>query len=290
MTRRISRRRLLATTVSALSVAVVACGRPPAPTSPVESKPSATSPAVLCQTKPAAPAPTAAVQASGQATTKAPANKTRAGHRLAGRHLEARPAHEHVLPGHHRQLQPVRHADRPRSGPEADPAPRHRVEGDQRQDLGVQAPAGRQVPRRRSPLTSADVKFSIERTYDPNAKTLVATVFTTIEKIEAPDPHDRRLHDQGAGPAAAGAARLLRRPDHPEDVLRAGRAGRVQRQAGRQRRRSSSRSGSRTTASSSTPTRSTGAARRTSTRSPSSRSPRTSPGSRRCWPARPTWR
>ena len=38
------------------------------------------------------------------------------------------------------------------------------------------------------PLTSADVKFSIERTYDPNAKTLVATVFTTIEKIDAPDP------------------------------------------------------------------------------------------------------
>ncbi|MFN8637118.1 MAG: ABC transporter substrate-binding protein [Chloroflexota bacterium] len=39
-----------------------------------------------------------------------------------------------------------------------------------------------------SPLTSADVKFSIERTYDPNAKTLVATVFTTVEKVETPDP------------------------------------------------------------------------------------------------------
>src|SRR5919197_4498903 len=37
------------------------------------------------------------------------------------------------------------------------------------------------------PLTSADVKFSIERTYDPEAKTLVATVFTTIDKIETPD-------------------------------------------------------------------------------------------------------
>src|SRR4030095_8512323 len=37
-------------------------------------------------------------------------------------------------------------------------------------------------------LTSADVKFSIERTYDPNAKTLVATVFTTVERVEAPDP------------------------------------------------------------------------------------------------------
>jgi peptide/nickel transport system substrate-binding protein len=38
------------------------------------------------------------------------------------------------------------------------------------------------------PFTSADVKFSLERTYDPNAKTMVATVFTTIDKIEAPDP------------------------------------------------------------------------------------------------------
>lgn len=38
------------------------------------------------------------------------------------------------------------------------------------------------------PLTSADVKFSIERTYDPAAKTVVATVFNTVERIETPDP------------------------------------------------------------------------------------------------------
>jgi peptide/nickel transport system substrate-binding protein len=38
------------------------------------------------------------------------------------------------------------------------------------------------------PLTSADVKFSIERTYDPAAKTMVATALATIEKVEAPDP------------------------------------------------------------------------------------------------------
>ena len=37
------------------------------------------------------------------------------------------------------------------------------------------------------PLTSADVKYSIERTYDPAAKTMVATVFGTIEKVDAPD-------------------------------------------------------------------------------------------------------
>ena len=38
------------------------------------------------------------------------------------------------------------------------------------------------------PLTSADVKFSIERTYDPNLKSAVANVFSTVERIETPDP------------------------------------------------------------------------------------------------------
>src|SRR5262245_21087788 len=38
------------------------------------------------------------------------------------------------------------------------------------------------------PFTAADAKFSIERTYDPNAKTMVATVFTTLDKIEPQDP------------------------------------------------------------------------------------------------------
>src|SRR5262249_20354152 len=37
------------------------------------------------------------------------------------------------------------------------------------------------------PFTSADAKFSIERTYDPNVKTMVATALTTIDRIEAPD-------------------------------------------------------------------------------------------------------
>jgi peptide/nickel transport system substrate-binding protein len=37
-------------------------------------------------------------------------------------------------------------------------------------------------------LTADDVKFSIERTYDPNAKTSVANVFSTVERIETPDP------------------------------------------------------------------------------------------------------
>ena len=38
------------------------------------------------------------------------------------------------------------------------------------------------------PLTSADVKFSIERTYDPTVKgVMVRTVFTSVDRIETPD-------------------------------------------------------------------------------------------------------
>src|SRR5437660_2385575 len=39
------------------------------------------------------------------------------------------------------------------------------------------------------PFTSADAKFSIERTYDPAANTMVKTALTTIDHIDAPDPH-----------------------------------------------------------------------------------------------------
>ena len=38
------------------------------------------------------------------------------------------------------------------------------------------------------PFTSADVKYSFERTWDPNVKTRVSTVFTTVERVDAPDP------------------------------------------------------------------------------------------------------
>jgi peptide/nickel transport system substrate-binding protein len=187
MTRRISRRRLLATTVSALSVAVVACGRPPAPTSPVESKPSATSPAAPAETKPAAPAPTAAVQASGQASVKTPANK--------------------------RELAIASPADISRLDPHMSTNFQDIIVSFNLFDtLTARDPDLKLIPRLAtgwkstgdkswefklrpnvtfhdgSPLTSADVKFSIERTYDPNAKTLVATVFTTIDRIETPDP------------------------------------------------------------------------------------------------------
>jgi peptide/nickel transport system substrate-binding protein len=50
------------------------------------------------------------------------------------------------------------------------------------------------------PFTSADAKFSIERTYDPNLKTLVATVLTTIDRIEAPDPSTLVIHTKKPDP------------------------------------------------------------------------------------------
>jgi len=50
------------------------------------------------------------------------------------------------------------------------------------------------------PFTSADAKYSLERTYDPNVKTMVATVFTTIDRIEAPDPTTLVIHTKKPDP------------------------------------------------------------------------------------------
>jgi peptide/nickel transport system substrate-binding protein len=50
------------------------------------------------------------------------------------------------------------------------------------------------------PFTSADAKFSLERTYDPAAKTRVNTVFTTIERIEAPDATTLVIHTKKPDP------------------------------------------------------------------------------------------
>src|SRR2546428_3400439 len=50
------------------------------------------------------------------------------------------------------------------------------------------------------PFNSADAKFSIERTYDPNAKMRVSTVFTTVERIEAPDAATLVIHTKKPDP------------------------------------------------------------------------------------------
>jgi peptide/nickel transport system substrate-binding protein len=50
------------------------------------------------------------------------------------------------------------------------------------------------------PFTSADAKYSIERTYDPKVKTLVAAVLTTVERVETPTPHLLRIHTRSPDP------------------------------------------------------------------------------------------
>ncbi|MGH7319875.1 MAG: ABC transporter substrate-binding protein, partial [Candidatus Rokuibacteriota bacterium] len=50
------------------------------------------------------------------------------------------------------------------------------------------------------PFTSADAKWSLERTYDPNAKTLVRTVFTSIDRIDAPDAGTLTIHTKKPDP------------------------------------------------------------------------------------------
>jgi peptide/nickel transport system substrate-binding protein len=50
------------------------------------------------------------------------------------------------------------------------------------------------------PFTSADAKFSLERTYDPAVKTMVSTVFTTVDRVEAPDPATLVVHTKKPDP------------------------------------------------------------------------------------------
>src|SRR5262245_49872325 len=50
------------------------------------------------------------------------------------------------------------------------------------------------------PFSSADAKASIERTYDPNAKMRVNTVFTTVDRLEAPDPTTLIIHTKKPDP------------------------------------------------------------------------------------------
>src|SRR5262245_10645213 len=50
------------------------------------------------------------------------------------------------------------------------------------------------------PFTSADAKFSLERTYDPAVKTMVSTVFGTVDRIEAPDPTTLVIHTKKSDP------------------------------------------------------------------------------------------
>src|SRR5215469_1500531 len=54
------------------------------------------------------------------------------------------------------------------------------------------------------PFSSADAKFSIERTYDSAVKTMVATALTTIDRIEAPDATTLIVHTKKPDPLLPG--------------------------------------------------------------------------------------
>ena len=53
------------------------------------------------------------------------------------------------------------------------------------------------------PLTSADVKFSLDRANDPKAGSRVNTVFTTVDRIETPDPYTVHFHTKQPDPLLA---------------------------------------------------------------------------------------
>src|SRR5881296_653485 len=50
------------------------------------------------------------------------------------------------------------------------------------------------------PFTAADAKWSLERTWDPKVGTRVSTVFTTIDRIEAPDAATLVVHTKKPDP------------------------------------------------------------------------------------------
>jgi len=50
------------------------------------------------------------------------------------------------------------------------------------------------------PFSSTDAKYSLERTFDPSVKTRVNTVFTTIDRIEAPDAATLIIHTKKPDP------------------------------------------------------------------------------------------
>ena len=136
------------------------------------------------------------------------------------------------------------------------------------------------------PFTSADVKFSIERTYDPTAKTLVATVFP-LARVEAPDPYTVVFHTKQPDALLPARLAFYGGPDHPEEVRGAGRARTRSTRSPSAPGRSGWSRGPRTTRRSSTRTRTTGAARSTSTGSSCAPSRRL----RRGWPhfSRASW-
>lgn len=71
------------------------------------------------------------------------------------------------------------------------------------------------------PFSSADAKFSLERTYDPAAKTRVSTVFSTIDRIEAPDLTTLVIHTKTPDPLLPARLAFYGGQIVPEGYLKA---------------------------------------------------------------------
>jgi peptide/nickel transport system substrate-binding protein len=187
----------MATIVVALSLVLSACGRPAGPVGPAESKPSATRPtapatgatgtASSADPGPAGSTPAAGIRGSGRATSTAPANKTDLVIATAADVAKLDP---HMGTSFQDTVVTFNLFDTLTArDPDLNLIPRLATEWKTTGDKTWEFKLRQDVKfHDGSPLTSADVKFSIERTYDPNAKTLVATVFTTVERVDAPDP------------------------------------------------------------------------------------------------------
>ena len=71
------------------------------------------------------------------------------------------------------------------------------------------------------PFSSADVKYSLERTWDPNVKTRVSTVLTTIDRIETPDPLTVVMHTKKPDPLLAARLAFYAGQIEPKKYLEA---------------------------------------------------------------------
>ena len=84
-------------------------------------------------------------------------------------------------------------------------------------------------------FTSADVKFSYERSYDPNAKVITKSVLNTIERIETPDPLTVVIVTKQPDPLLAARTAFYAGQIMPKDYFAEGQGRRIQRQADRHR-------------------------------------------------------
>ena len=71
------------------------------------------------------------------------------------------------------------------------------------------------------PFSAADAKYSLERTYDPAVKARVSTVFTTIDRIEAPDVATLIVHTKKPDPLLAARLAFYGGQIVPEKYVKA---------------------------------------------------------------------